>query len=222
MRLGHLLVIGSVLALAAAGTLAGAGRFLVVADPLPAHADAIVVMAGAVPDRALEAADLYRTGVAPRIVITRERRRRGYAALLARGVRLPESDELLRTALTGLGVPDTAVVLLRRRNRSTESEARTIARWACRHAVRTMVVVTSRAHTRRTRIILRQALPPGIGLAVRPSRWDGFSSTRWWRVRHDAKIVLAEWEKLAHHWSREHWSIPRCGGLRPPSASAAR
>ncbi|HEY3186399.1 MAG TPA: hypothetical protein VGJ70_02920, partial [Solirubrobacteraceae bacterium] len=66
---------------AAAGiAVLGAGRALVVADPLPAHADAIVVMAGSIADRVLEAADLYRAGIAPRIVVTRERVRRGDAA----------------------------------------------------------------------------------------------------------------------------------------------
>src|SRR5207245_31788 len=80
-------------ALVAAGLL-GAGRLLVAADPLPPRADAIVILAGSVPDRTLEAADLYRAGLAPRVVVTRERLPRGQAALRARGVRLPESDEL--------------------------------------------------------------------------------------------------------------------------------
>src|SRR2546422_8107228 len=91
------------LAAAAAVTLLAAGRALVVADPLPPRADAIVILAGSVPDRVLEAADLYRAGVAPRVVVTRERLRRGDAALRARGVRLPEGDELTGTALGGFG-----------------------------------------------------------------------------------------------------------------------
>jgi hypothetical protein len=44
----------AVVLLAAAGVVAirGAGRFLVVADPLPSDADAIVMLAGSLPDRA--------------------------------------------------------------------------------------------------------------------------------------------------------------------------
>jgi len=80
-----------VLAALAAVALLGAGRVLVVADPLPPRADAIVILAGSVPDRTLEAADLYRAGLAPRVVVTRERLPRGQAALRARGVRLPEA-----------------------------------------------------------------------------------------------------------------------------------
>ena len=98
-----------------------AGRLLVVADPLPASADAIVVLAGSIPTRVLEAGDLYRSGLAPRVVVTRERLLRGDAALRARGVRLPESDELTLAALEQLGVPPHAIIRLRRRTRSTIS-----------------------------------------------------------------------------------------------------
>jgi len=191
-----------------------AGRVLVVDDPLPARADAIVILAGSIADRGLEAADLYQRGVAPIVVVTREAAVRGSAALAARGVRLPESAELLRGALRRLGVPEAALVQLRRRNRSTESEARTIARWACTHGVRRIVVVTSRAHTRRARLILRQTLGPSVALSMRGARYDRFHPWRWWRTREGMKDVLREYEKLAHYWLRERWLIRPCGGLR--------
>src|SRR5437870_7342265 len=159
-----------VLAALVAVALLGAGRVLVVADPLLPRADAIVILAGSVPDRTLEAADLYRAGFAPRVVVTRERLPRGQAALRARGVRLPEGNELSVKALRELGVPPGAIVVLRRRAASSESEARTIARWACAHRLRGIIVVTSRAHSRRARLILRQALGAGIALAMRPSQ----------------------------------------------------
>src|SRR6266446_5513294 len=209
-----------VLAALVAVALLGAGRLLVVADPLPPRADAIVILAGSVPDRTLEAADLYRAGLAPRVVVTRERLPRGQAALRARGVRLPESDELTVTALRELGVPPGAIVVLHRRGVSTESEARTIARWACARRLRRLIVVTSRAHSRRARLILRQALGRGIALAMHPSRYDAFAPARWWRVRRDAKIVLSEYEKLANYWLTESWRIAPCGGLRRSPASA--
>src|SRR5438093_1295107 len=157
-----------------------AGRLLVVADPLPASADAIVVLAGSIPSRVLEATDLYRAGVAPRVVVTRERLARGESALHARGVHLPESDELTISALEQLGVPRRAIVRLRRRARSTESEARTVARYACSHRLRRLVIVTSRPHGRRARLIYRRALCDAVAVAVRPSRYDLFSATRCW------------------------------------------
>jgi uncharacterized SAM-binding protein YcdF (DUF218 family) len=137
----------------------------------------------------------------------------GATALQTAGVEVPESDVLLRNALIGLGVPPRAIVTLRRRAQSTASEANTIARWACAHGMRRLVVVTSPAHTRRARLILARALGPDIALAVRPARVDGYAGRRWLHVRRDAKLVLSEWQKLAHHWLVERWRLRSCGGL---------
>ena len=211
MRAVVVVVLG--LALGAA-LIPAAGRFLVVADPLPATADAIVVLAGSVRDRAIEAARLYELGLAPRVVVTRETLPPGTTALREADIELPESDALTRTVLMGLGVPPRAILTLRRRATSTASEATTIARWACAHHTRSLIVVTSPAHTRRARLVLTRALGPTVSVAVRPSTADAFAGERWPRVRVDAKIVLAEWEKLAHHWLLERWSLRACGGLR--------
>lgn len=194
-----------------------AGPFLVVADPVPARADAIVVLAGSVPDRALEAARLWQRGVAPRIVTTRTRLPPGEPALRAHGVRLPEEHERLATALAGLDVPPDVLTVLRTRADSTVSEARVVARWACRHGTRSLVVVTSPAHTRRARLILRRLLPPDTALAIVPASDDPFPAATWWRDRRAAKYVLREWEKLAHFWLRERADLRPCGGA--PSRS---
>jgi uncharacterized SAM-binding protein YcdF (DUF218 family) len=215
-------VVAVVLALAVLVLLApAAGRFLVVADPLPPSADAIVILAGSVRDRTLEAARLYQRGIAPRVVVTREALPPGDTALRDAGVALPESDALTRTALLGLGVPPRAIVTLRRRAQSTASEARTIARWACGRGLRRLVVVTSPPHTRRARLVLARALGPDVALTMRPAPTNVFAGRRWFRVRRDAKDVLWEWQKLVHHWVRERWTLEPCGGLRRRGARAA-
>jgi uncharacterized SAM-binding protein YcdF (DUF218 family) len=191
-----------------------AGPLLVVADPVPPTADAIVVLAGSVRDRALEAARLYREGRAPRVVVTREALPSGEVPLRDAGVELPEADALTRSALIPLGVPPRAITTLRRRTYSTASEATTVARWACARGIRSLIVVTSPPHTRRARLVLARALGPGIALSVQPAAADTFSGRRWFRVRRDAKTVLSEWQKLAHHWMRERWRLAPCGGLR--------
>jgi uncharacterized SAM-binding protein YcdF (DUF218 family) len=195
------------------------GRFLVVADPLPHRADAIVMMAGSPSDRALEAARVYGAGVAPRVVLTRERLPPGAAALRARGIRLPEGHDLARQALIGLGVPADAIRVLGRRTASTTTEAETIARWACNHGVRRLVVVTSPTHTRRARLILRRALGPRVALTVRPAPDALFPATHWWRRRRAMKQVLGEYQKLVVFWTLERWRIRPCGGLRARAAA---
>jgi uncharacterized SAM-binding protein YcdF (DUF218 family) len=198
-----------------------AGTVLVVRDPLPQHADAIVVLAGSPADRVIEAADLYATGLAPRVILTRERRHPEVEALARRGVVLPEPAQVAANALARLGVPRSALVVLPTRANSTLSEARVVADWACRSGVRTLVVVTSPPHTRRARTIFRRALGDGIDLVVRPSSATDFPATRWWKSRWAAKAVAFEWEKLASYWLVEHWGLSPCTPAslrrRPPS-----
>lgn len=191
-----------------------AGLWLVDSVAVPPHADAIVVLAGSLSDRVLEAADLYRDGFAPLVIVTREQAPRGEWALRQRGVKLPDADEQRRSALAQLGVPATAVVRIRRRAYSTESEAANVAQYACRHHLRRLIVVTSAAHTWRAGMIFRAALGPGREVTMRASRYDPFPARHWWRVRDAAKLVLSEYQKLANYFLHQRWKIRPCGGLR--------
>jgi uncharacterized SAM-binding protein YcdF (DUF218 family) len=226
MRRTGLLLVAGVAALCVVA-VRGAGRFLVIADPVPPHADAIVVLAGSPSDRALEAARLYRAGLAPIVVLTRPQLPRGAPALRGQGVFLPEEHELETRALGALGVPADALRSVKRRAASTAAEARAIARWVCRHGLRRVVVVTSPTHTRRARMILARALGPDVQLAVRPAPAAFFPADRWWRQRRAMKDVLIEYQKLLAYWLVERWTIQPCGGLRrqpgrwPAAARAA-
>ena len=170
----------------------------------------VVVLAGSPSARLLEAADLYRDGAAPRIVLTRERRSAGSIALAARGVAVPDADVEARSRLLALGVPADAITVLHGRAVSTTGEARLIAGWACRTGVRSLVVVTSPSHTRRARLILRRLLP-GIELTVRPARAEFLPTRHWWRSRRTSKLVLSEYQKLANYWLSERWGLRPCG-----------
>jgi uncharacterized SAM-binding protein YcdF (DUF218 family) len=191
--------------------LRGAGAWLVVADPLPARSDAIVMLAGAPAARLLETAALYHREVAPRVALTRERRSAATITAIRRGVTFPEPHDEATRQLRALGVPADAITVLRGRAYSTMSEVRLIARWAYRTRRRSLVVVTSPSHTRRTRLILRRALGPDIALAVRPAAAEFFPRRRWWRHRPAAKLVLSEYQKLANYWLRERWRLRPCG-----------
>jgi len=204
----------ALLALGVAGTVAlvpAAGGLLVVSDPVPTRADAIVLLAGSPAARALETAELYARGVAPRVVLTRERVTPAVVALRRRGVSVSRPDEETRRMLVALGVPDAAISVLPGHAHSTDSEARLIARWACRTDTRALVVVTSPSHTRRARLILRQTLEPRVRVSVRPARADYFPRRHWWKRRAASKLVLSEYQKLAHYWMRERWQLRACG-----------
>jgi len=200
---------GSVLLVLLVLTARNAAEILVVRDPLPARADAIVILAGSPPDRALEAADLYATGIAERILVTREARLAELDVLAARGVRLPESSDVTVDLLIKLGVPLRAIEVLPRRTSSTLAEARVIASWACGRA-RSLVLVTSPSHTRRAGMIVRAALGPTVEVSVRPATMASFPTRSWWRHRRAAKAVALEWQKLLAYLLVDQWRLEPC------------
>jgi uncharacterized SAM-binding protein YcdF (DUF218 family) len=84
--------------------------FLIVDDSLQAAA-AIVALGGQTPFREIEAAKLYRAGLAPRVVIVREAPTAESQALQQLGIKKRQTWELSRAVLIQQGVPDSAIVI---------------------------------------------------------------------------------------------------------------
>src|SRR5262249_26287874 len=112
VALGALMAVAVLAYTARRPLLTAAGRFLVVEEP-PRSAEAIVVLSGSIPDRILEAVDLYQAGLAPRIILTQEGPLPGLAAARARGVTLPEHHEQNISIAEQLGVPSAAITVVR-------------------------------------------------------------------------------------------------------------
>lgn len=207
---GLLIAVGILAAVAAsvawqrAQLLTALGRFLVVADPLHA-ADAIVVLSGSIPDRVLEAVDLYQAGYAPRIVLTREGRPPGYDALLARGGSLPERHEENRRIALELGVPAEAVEVPERRANSTLAEAQALVAFLRERGFRRILLVTSRSHARRARAVFSAIAAGQPEVWVVPSRYDPFRPQDWWQNRALARRLVTEYGKLLTWWTIDQW-----------------
>jgi uncharacterized SAM-binding protein YcdF (DUF218 family) len=173
-----------------------AGRLLQHEDPLQ-RADAILVLAGARVERAMEAVDLYKAGWAPVIVLSGGHVEAAEVVLQQRGIRMPREAELLKDVLLRLGVPETAIVLPPDSVDSTAEEANVMrAMVQARHWHR-VIVVTSKYHTRRSGFAFRRGLGgTGAGPILRASRYDESDPARWWRRRADVRSVGSEWVKL--------------------------
>ncbi len=106
-----------VLALLAAAALAhrpllrAAGHALVVSDT-PGRSDAIVVVAGGTPTRESRAAELYRAGVAPVVVVSRQSIPGRVQTLIAMGIRPLDYQGEAVAVLQKFGVPRDAIVTL--------------------------------------------------------------------------------------------------------------
>ncbi len=187
-----------VLASAAVVVFRGIGRWLVVQDALE-HSDAIVVLSGGMPYRALEAAKIYRQGMAPRVWITRPANPGD--ALGKMGISFEGEESYSRAVLIHEGVPDTAIRILLPVIVNTEDEERAVfAEMQAAHASRA-ILVTSPPHTRRVRALWRKLAPAGLALNVRPANGDAYDADHWWRTTRDSLAVVRETLGLLNAWA---------------------
>lgn len=178
-------ILALLLGLAYVPLLEAAARFLIVQDPLD-HADVIIVLAGGRRDeRVRQAADLYRRGYAPQVLLS------GGEEMM--GISTPE---LLGRQARAHGVPDKAL-LYEPGSTSTGEQARLLRPILEGRAVRRAIIVTSTYHTRRSRYIFRRTFAgSGIDLRVYPVQGDLFSPENWWTREPDTELVVLEYIKL--------------------------
>jgi uncharacterized SAM-binding protein YcdF (DUF218 family) len=172
------------------------GRLLVVEDEL-VEADVILPLAGGTLDREIEAAELFRKGFAPRIVLTREPKLPTLAYLGERGIHLPVAEEVRLRVLVELGVPRERISFLAGFVRSTMDEAEAVAAWAVDANIGRVIVVSSPYHTARAKHTFERFAGNGLTqFIVRPTRLSGFSPDNWWTRRDTLRLGIVELEKL--------------------------
>ncbi len=175
------------------------GSFLVVEDPL-AKADAIFVLGGTRYERPLEAVELFHAGWAPRITLMRQISDNGELDLMKRGVPYRREVDEQIDVLVRLGVPQSAITVLNEAN-STAEEADALYGIATQERWTRAIVVTSKQHTRRARLVMRRRLAgTGIDVVVRASRLDDADVEHWWRNRSTLRFTLFESQRLLGYW----------------------
>lgn len=176
------------------------GYFLVVEDPL-AHARAIVVLGGALPFRAMEAATIYRQGWAPEVWMLRAESPSEELALTRLHVSVTPEDVYNREVLERSGVPPTAIRLLGQRVLNTKGELRAVAQELRLVGGYRVIIVTSKPHSRRVRTIWRAIVGPSPKAIVRYATEDPFDPDHWWQRTGDALAVSREVLGLLNVWA---------------------
>lgn len=184
--------------------LTAIGGFLVLQDA-PRGADAIVVLSGSIPDRILEAVDLYHAHLAPRIVLTREVSLPGLEALRAKGINLPEHHEQNLSIAEQLGVPAAALSVMDTPTSSTIAEAAALIRYLRERQIGSILLVTSKAHARRSAMIFRHLAGNQLQITVCPSPYDPFTADTWWQHRAFVRRVVIEYGKLLNYLLVDRW-----------------
>jgi len=124
----------------------------------------------------------------------------GYRELKQRGIQYPESIDLMVMILKGLGVPEEAVIKGEVPSRSTWEEAELVKALAERMNYRSIILITSPTHTRRTYLTFRKIMGEKESrLFIVPSAYSEFKPDTWWQSRRHVREVLLEYQKLLHY-----------------------
>ena len=172
------------------------GRALVVEDPLAAS-DALVIVAGGIPDREATAAELYRRGWAPLVVLSNNFTPHRVRELITLGVRRLDYQGESRLVLEKHGVPAEAIVALSVPVKTTEAELKLVAEAARARGWRRVILVTSPQHSRRVKLVWTREASGGIDGRVALAKEDDFPGEGWWWKRREAEAVLHEYLGLA-------------------------
>jgi uncharacterized SAM-binding protein YcdF (DUF218 family) len=178
--------------------LLGVGRWLVIEDPLE-KAQAIVVLSGGMPLRALEAARLYREGYAPKVWLTHSTE--PGAALEAMQIPYVGEDSYDLRVLMHQGVPEDAIRKLEPPIINTADELTAVSAALEQEKGRTVIIVTSKVHTRRVRILWRRLAAYRGKAIVRAASDDPFEPNRWWRTSRHALDVVRELLGILNAWA---------------------
>jgi uncharacterized SAM-binding protein YcdF (DUF218 family) len=170
--------------------LRAAGEFWVVEDTL-SPSDAIIILSddNYSGDRAARAAELYRMGLAPRVVAS-GKMLRPYAGIA----------ELMEHDLEADGVPSSAIVRFPHHADNTREEAEALRTLVAQKGWRRILVVTSNYHTRRSRYILSRVMPSDVTVRIASARDSEYVPEVWWEHRQSLKLFFHETVGLAVAW----------------------
>jgi uncharacterized SAM-binding protein YcdF (DUF218 family) len=154
----------------------------IVTDPLT-HADAIVVLGGNSRTRPPVAADLYRRGLADKVLIS-------------------HSDyQFNRAALLNLGVPASAIEAFGKMNTNTREEAVALREWSERNVASVFIIPIEPFITRRVRWIFRREFSGRpVTFEVQPFDPPDYSRDRWWTT--DQGTIAFQDEMLKYLYYR--------------------
>ena len=189
--------------------IARAGMSLRVSDPLQ-KADAIVVIGGRLPFRAMHAATLYNQRLAPEVWLTMPNRNAAEIEMEKLGIHPVMEHVYSQAVLEKQGVPTDAIRVIPGRNNNTATEMRTIGAYARTRGVSRVILVTSNYHSRRVRTLWRKFNGLSPEAIIQYTDAEPFDPQRWYADSADAWTVSREWFGLLNAWlgfpiSSEHW-----------------
>jgi uncharacterized SAM-binding protein YcdF (DUF218 family) len=218
--MGHVLrifvVLGALALIALSAGLAlmmGVGHWLVKEDSLQ-KANAIAVLSGNFPARALEAASLYHRGYAGEIWLTHPGPPSD--ALTQMGIHYPGEADFNYQVLRRQGVPAKAIHVLDAPIINTSDELEVISSRLQQKSNGSVIVVTNKAHTRRVHELWNKFGSARGKAIVHGISNDEFHPSAWWTSTEDTHQVIHEILGMINVWA----GLPMQSTPRPREAIA--
>ena len=203
--LSHLLrifaVLGALTLLTISAGLAfmlGVGHWLVKEDPVQ-KAEAIAVLSGNFPARALEAASLYRNGYAHEIWLTHPGPQSDTLTQL--GIYYPSEADFNYRVLRRQGVPAKAIHVLESPIINTQDELEAMSNALQQRNFASIIVVTNKAHTRRVHELWNKLESARGKVIVHGIVNDDFQPSAWWTRTGDTHQVIHEVLGMINVWA---------------------
>jgi hypothetical protein len=175
--------------------LQGAAVLWIVSDPVT-PADAVVVLGGGLDVRPFAAADMYRKGLANKVLLSQVAEDRVVEIGAVVG-----HTEANRQVLLRLNVPAGAIETFGTANKTTDEEALVLREWAERHGAATLIIPTEIFPARRVRFIFdREFFGTGIKVEVPSFDTPKFTREDWWKS--DYGIIAFQNEILKYIYYR--------------------
>ncbi len=174
---------------------------LIVEKPLE-HADVILILAGSsvFQERTNKAAELYKQKIAPKIILTDDGTRGGWSNIERRN---PPFVEMARATLISEGVPAEAIAIIKPTGSGTVYEAQIFAEKASQANWKSVLLVTSAYHTRRTLRVFENQLKDRnivIGIVAAPVGRQTPPPDFWWLSARGWDFVAGEYVKSFYYW----------------------
>lgn len=179
--------------------LGAVGHWLIVEDELT-RADVIFVHAGHLPFRSIEAADIYGDDFADEVWLAPISPTRESEALFDLGIERPPGHYWRSLVLSRRGVPRDAIRILSAEVLNTRDEVQSVADELARRGLSSAILVTSKQHSRRVRMLWDRVAPEGLTAIVRPSASDPFDPDAWWTNTEDGQATLHELAGITAVW----------------------
>lgn len=188
-----------------------AGRYLVVEDNLE-KADAIFVFGGSIPNRIIEAAEIYKNGFSPLIIISKYPKPEGYKYLSDKGILLPEGHDITKSIAVRMGIPEENLLVTEYRNTSTFEELVRLIEFCRENKFEKVILVSTKSHTRRISKIFSDLSGGHVKEIVRYTRFDSYNPDDWWRDRNSLRQTVFEYQKLLYHMLADRDNIKKSDG----------